>query len=568
MNSSRRLLILDDSVTQAMQLRLLCEGKGWEVRCARSVKAALAEADRFTPDLIVADEYVVGIEREEFLDAVAARVSSRTAVLMMTEDESTDEYSFREFEGRIAKSSESRILLNRIGEMLAATSAPKMVADPKFRGSRVMAIDDSPTHLEFLAGELRSYGFIVSKASSGAEGLQRLSEESFDCVLVDLIMPGMDGIEVCQRINQTRRLQIDPLGIIMLTSQEGREDMMRGIEAGADDFVGKSSDTSVLKARIQALLRRNLFEREHRRVVEELRSKELEALRAKAEAESAEVRARLAGELTLANQELECSNRKLKMTQMHLVQSEKMASLGQLVAGIAHEINNPLAFVLNHLFTIENALASAAPEVAASVSGAACAKFQKARVRLDEMREGLDRMKDLVSNLRTFSRLDEGDLKTIDLHENIDSVLRLLQYKLQDRIEVEKRYGHLPPIDCYAGQLNQVMMNLIANAVDAIENQGKIVISTRAGEGEVLVSIRDTGSGIPEGIQNRIFDPFFTTKPVGSGTGLGLAISYQIVQAHGGMIEVRSRAGEGSEFTIRIPQKVKLAAHETETVSA
>lgn len=297
------------------------------------------------------------------------------------------------------------------------------------------------------------------------------------------------------------------------------------------------------------------------------RGKELEAILARTERESAEARALLAGELTIANQELERANRKLKMTQMHLVQSEKMASLGQLVAGIAHEINNPLAFVLNHLFTIESALASAAAEVTANVSEAAGRKFQKARTRLEEMREGLNRVKDLVSNLRTFSRLDEGEVKTIDLHESIDSVLRLLQYKLNGRIKLEKRYGVVPLCDCYAGQFNQVMMNLIANAIDAIEDKGTITISTRAEDEQVVVSVRDTGSGIPEAIQNRIFDPFFTTKPVGSGTGLGLAISYQIVQAHGGTIEVRSKAGEGAEFTVCIPLKLKLAANEAETIS-
>jgi two-component system NtrC family sensor kinase len=253
---------------------------------------------------------------------------------------------------------------------------------------------------------------------------------------------------------------------------------------------------------------------------------------------------------------------------MHLVQSEKMASLGQLVAGLAHEINNPLTFVVNHLFTVENALTSAAPDVLACVPEAARGKFQKARTRLEEMREGLNRVKDLVSNLRTFSRLDEGDVKTIDIHENIDSVLHLLQYKLQDRIRLEKKYGLVPRFDCCVGQLNQVIMNLVANAVDAIDDTGTITISTSVGDDQVIISVRDTGNGIPEAIQNRIFDPFFTTKPVGSGTGLGLAISYQIVQAHGGMIDVWSQAGEGAELTVRIPLNLKLATDEADTTCA
>lgn len=567
MTRRRRILILDDSETQAMKLRLLCEEQGWETLCESSAEAAEAEVERYMPDLIVADEYLVSRRSQEFWRAAGPDANGRRAVLLMTEEDSAGSSS-GDLEHRIAKSSEATTLVACIREMLkAAVLPPRSTAGPEFHGSRVLAIDDSSTQLEFLAGELRRYGYFVMTAASGSEGLNRLAVEKVDCVLVDLSMPGMDGMEVCRLINQTRRLQIDPVGIIMVTSHEGRDDMMRGIEAGADDFVGKSSDTSVLKARIQALLRRKFFEREHRRVLEELRDKELEAILARTERESAEVRALLAGELTIVNQELERANRKLKTTQMHLVQSEKMASLGQLAAGIAHEINNPLAFVLNHLFTIESALASAAAEVTANVSEAACRKFQKARTRLEEMREGLNRVKDLVSNLRTFSRLDEGEVKTIDLHESIDSVLRLLQYKLSGRIKLEKRYGVVPLFDCYAGQFNQVMMNLIANAVDAIEDKGTITISTRAEDEQVVVSVRDTGSGIPEAIQNRIFDPFFTTKPVGSGTGLGLAISYQIVQAHGGMIEVRSKAGEGAEFTVCIPLKLKLAANEAETIS-
>jgi two-component system NtrC family sensor kinase len=570
MRRQPRILILEDSETQAMRLRLLFEQEGWQTRCELTVGAVQAAVEEYRPDLIVADEYLAGRHSQEFLGATAdGRRDGRHSVLLLTGEQPSVEPAFVGFEHQMVKGSGPDVVVAGARQILDAVKLPRRNATNfEFEGSRVLAIDDSPTHLEFLARELRGYGFVVTKAASGREGLTLLEEHEFDCVLVDLIMPGMDGIEVCRRINQTRQFHVDPVGIIMLTSQEGRDDMMRGIAAGADDFVGKSSDTAVLKARIQALLRRKFFEREHRRVVEALKSKELEAIRARAEKESAEVRARLAGELTVANQELENANRKLKAAQMHLVQSEKMASLGQLVAGIAHEINNPLTFVVNHLYTVENSLANTAREISASVSEATRVKFQKARTRLEEMREGVDRVKDLVSNLRTFSRLDEGEVKTIDIHENIDSVLRLLSYKLQGRIELERQYGAVPLVDCYAGQLNQVVMNLIANAIDAIEDRGKIVISTRAHNGQVMVSVRDTGSGIPEAIQNRIFDPFFTTKPVGRGTGLGLAISYQIVQAHGGAIEVRSRAGHGAEFTVCIPLKVKLAANEEETVSA
>src|SRR6185369_7275048 len=165
------------------------------------------------------------------------------------------------------------------------------------------------------------------------------------------------------------------------------------------------------------------------------------------------------------------------------------------------------------------------------------------RTRLREMGEGLDQVKELVLNLRTFSRLDEGEFKTIDVGDSIDSVLVFLKHKMNGRTQVEKHYGPGRFLSCYAGRLNQVFMNLIANAVDAIVGEGKITITTSQTDDQFLISVRDTGRGIPESIRSRIFDPFFTTKPVGQGTGLGLAITYGIVQDHHGVIEVRSQVG-------------------------
>jgi two-component system NtrC family sensor kinase len=417
-----------------------------------------------------------------------------------------------------------------------------------------MAIDDSPTHLEFLKGELQGQGYEVETAASGPEGLDRLASQSFDCVLVDLIMSDMDGIEVCRRISGMRHNGESSVAVIMLTSSETKEDMTRSLEAGADDFVCKSGDLAILRARIQALQRRRFFEEENRRIVEELKAKEVEALRANAGRKAAEARAAMADKLVHANQGLEEANRKLKEAQAQLIQTEKMASLGQLVAGLAHEINNPLAFVLNNLYTVETGLDRIAPEAEPHLSEPTLARMRKVRTRLREMGEGLDRVKELVLNLRTFSRLDEGEFKTVDIADSIDSVLVLLKHKMNARIEVERHYGPERSLSCYAGRLNQVFMNLIANAVDAIPGKGKIVITTSQTAQAFCISVRDTGKGIPEKIRGRIFDPFFTDKPVGQGTGLGLAISYGIVQDHHGTIEVESQEGAGAEFNIKIPR--------------
>jgi two-component system NtrC family sensor kinase len=341
--------------------------------------------------------------------------------------------------------------------------------------------------------------------------------------------------------------------VILLTGGTNRDDMNRGLEAGADDFVAKSSDLAVLRARVQALMRRRFYQEETRRIVGELKIKELETLNALAGREAAETRAAMAEKLVRASHDLEESNRKLKETQAQLIQNEKMASLGRLVAGIAHEINNPLAFVVNNLFVAESGLDALAPEIEPHLAEPLIGGLCKVRDRLGEMREGLTRVKELVLDLRTFSRLDEGEFKTVDIVEAIDTVLLLLKHKMSSRIQVEKRYGPLRRLHCSAGRINQVLMNLTANAVDAISGIGKIVITTSQTPELFMISIRDTGAGIPACIRGKIFDPFFTTKPVRHGTGLGLAISYGIVQDHGGSIEVQSEEGVGTEFIVKIP---------------
>ncbi len=212
-----------------------------------------------------------------------------------------------------------------------------------------------------------------------------------------------------------------------------------------------------------------------------------------------------------------------------------------------------MAFVLNNLFIVESGLDDLVPEIEPHLAEPWLARLRKVRLRLEEMREGLDRVKELVLDLRTFSRLDEGEFKTVDVVETLDSVLLLLKHRMSNRIQVEKRYGPARTLYCYAGRLNQVFMNLISNAVDAILGEGKIVITTSRTPEAFLISVRDTGTGIAEAIRGKIFDPFFTTKPIGQGTGLGLAISYGIVEDHGGSIEVQSEEGVGTEFIVSIP---------------
>jgi two-component system, NtrC family, sensor kinase len=563
---SFQILIVEDSETQAMQLRYLLEEEGWKVARAATGEEALEELNRSLPALIVADYHLPGIRGDELCRRIRMNVRTRSIpILMLTMDQTSGRESAGLDSGAddyVAKSVAPEILLLRVRTLLRASSRREAgVAPPQslFRRARLLAIDDSPTYLEYLVEALHSEGYEVTSATSGGRALNLIADTGFDCIMVDLIMPEMDGAELCRRINQQQRERMGgrPVAIIMLTSRDNQEDMTRGLEAGADDFVGKSSDIAVLKARIRALLRRKFFQEENQRIIEELKQKELEAVRSRAEREAAEAKASMAEKLTQINRELEETNRRLKDAQTHLIQAEKMASLGQLVAGIAHEINNPLAFVLNNIFVVEQGLAGLADEASGNSDRTALPRIEKLRTRVGEIHEGAERVKDLVSKLRTFSRLDEGKFKVVDVHESIESVLLFLRHKMEGRIEVERRFGAVPKLSCFAGELNQVLMNVIANAIDSIEGRGRITLTTAEQNGHFVIRVRDTGNGIPETIRNRIFEPFFTTKPVGRGTGLGLAISYGIIQAHKGSIDFWSKEGEGTEFVVKIPTSLE-----------
>ncbi len=553
MSSTYRILLVEDSETQALRLEFLFTEQGWQTERASTAEEAVDKLNQIVPDLIILDHYLPGLKGVELCKLIRLNSTGWNPPILMFTAENAFAVQRESLESGaddyLSKSAEDPILLLRVRTLLRKSETNRRTVrqeDTVLRQARLLAVDDSPSYLEYLVHELSSEGHTVEGANNGADALERIRTQAYDCVLLDLVMPGMDGIEVCHAISQMGAdLRSNPL-VLMLTGHESAGEMARGLESGADDFVGKSSDITVLKSRVRALLRRKLFQ-------DALKDKEIEILRVHAAREAAELKAALLSQITEKNHHLEETNRKLKETQMHLVHSANMASLGQLVAGIAHEINNPIAFVDNNCFLIEEKLEELGSVCEALLTPAHKRLIQSGQERLSETRMGLERVKELVSKLRTFSRLDEGEFKTINVHESIDSVLVLLQHRNR-RVEVDKQFGSDRLLDCAPGQLNQVLMNLLANALDAIDGQaGKVTIRTSVEKGWYCISVRDSGPGVPAAIQARLFEPFFTTKPVGSGTGLGLAISHSIIQAHKGQIEILSPEGGGAEFRIRIP---------------
>lgn len=302
--------------------------------------------------------------------------------------------------------------------------------------------------------------------------------------------------------------------------------------------------------------------------------------------------------VALSNQKLSETNAQLKSSQAQLVQSEKMASLGQMVAGIAHEINTPLGYVRNNVEMMQGLLDEAAGSLrehhtllqlitadapddtavrgqierllaAPATTDPNTGVLADAATLIKDTLFGADQIKELVLNLRNFTRLDLARVADVDLNECLDQTLVIARNVLKHKVEIIKRYGVLPKVRCSPSQINQVLLNLINNAVQAIEHdRGRLLLQTEVDQERVLIKIQDNGKGISQENLKKIFDPFFTTKPIGQGTGLGLSICYQIIQAHGGKIQAISEVGRGTRFTVTLPLQSNAVADSPEEALA
>jgi two-component system NtrC family sensor kinase len=565
--SARSILLIEDSDTQALLLSDTLENEGMSVHRAVSAEDGLEYLRTNQPNLIVVDYHLPRMQGDEFCRLLRdSNAADTTPLLILTDDTETnleqrgldcgaDDY--------VAKSTEPDVLLARIELLLRRAQAP---SGPNkevnfFRAQQILVVDDSPTFLTLLEEELKREGYGVVAAGRGEDALQAIRHRPIDCIVIDLIMPGMDGIELCRRVNKLREHINTTLPILIVTSRGSKEKMMEALEVGADDFVEKSGDSTVLKARIRALLRRKILHDEKERINRDLRDKELELVSERTKRKEAQARARLAEQIESTNRELEAANRELKEAHVQLLQSAKMASLGELVAGIAHEVNNPLAYSMSHLTTITGALDVIAAEADGKLSSASAQKLDKARQRAKDVSEGLTRVQNLMTKLRTFSRLDEGTFKFADMRECVEAALPLICHRLSGGIEVMTTYAENNGLYCAPGLLNQVVLNLLTNAVDAVGEGGRIVVSTRRAPNEFVLCVADSGPGVPDVLRERVFEPFFTTKDVGKGTGMGLAICYKIIERHRGQIDIGTSELGGAAFTLHIPIDLAESGH-------
>jgi signal transduction histidine kinase len=405
--------------------------------------------------------------------------------------------------------------------------------DPPRFEMKVLVVDDSEVMQKLLEGLLTRLGFDVVLAMNGAHAWERFQQDPVPLVLTDWMMPEMSGLELIQRI---RGMDLSGyVYIVLMTGRNEKEDLVEAMEAGADDYIAKPIHPGELRVRV----------REGERII------------------------RL--ERRLADQ-----NRQLREAQAALVQSEKLASLGQLAAGMSHEINNPIAFVGNNLAVLKRSLADlmalletyrAARDTLARVAphSADEAARQEAECDLDWIREnlpqlfdrsleGLARVRKIVGNLRDFAHLDEAEIDELDINAALLSTADLLHREVEEiQLTVATEFAMLRPVVCRPRKINHVLHSLLLNAIQASSSGKTIVLRTIAAEAGAVIEVEDQGCGIDKAHLPHIFEPFFTTRPVGGGAGLALAGCYGIIRDHGGTIGVQSEVGRGSTFRICLP---------------
>jgi signal transduction histidine kinase len=402
------------------------------------------------------------------------------------------------------------------------------------RPPRILVVDDDPMTLAIVETGLRKAGYIALHAESAFEALKLIEATPPDLAVLDISMPEMSGIELARRLRAETSIPF-----MFLTAHSSGDIVTQAIEEGAAGYIVKPVTIAQITPAVRAAL---------------ARSEEIRRLRF----DQAELHANLG------------------QAQEQLVQSDKMASIGQLAAGVAHEINNPIGYVHSNIGTLEKYIDELFAALDALIAARQMPQAELERIQsqfdlpflredipalLRESKEGIRRVRKIVQDLKDFSHVDNSsEWQWTNLHDGLESTLNIVNNEIKYKAEVVREFGDIPAIECLPGQINQVFMNLLVNAAHAIKEQGegrsgRITVRTGCDDEHVWIEVEDNGCGIPAENLQRIFHPFFTTKPVGKGTGLGLSLSYNIVQKHGGNIDVKSEVGHGSIFRVTLPQR-------------
>lgn len=451
--------------------------------------------------------------------------------------------------------------------------------------ANILLVDDNPTNLKVLAEALQGQGWKTLVAIDGKSAIKQAEYARPDLIFLDVMMPEMDGFQTCEHLKSSPITQSIP--VIFMTALSDAVNKVKGLELGAVDYITKPFQQEEVIAR--AKLHLKLFQLTQTLEQQNVLLQQKIQQQVETESQLQQLTQDLEQRVKERTTELKTSLEQLQNTQLQLIQSEKMSTLGQLVAGIGHEINNPIGSVSVNLRYIEgytkdllnliDLYQQQCPEPSEKISELMEEidfpyLVEDVPKLVASVQHGVTRLKDISASLRAFARADTGKKVEYQVHEGIDSALMLLKHRLKanehhPEIQIVRHYAELPPISCYPGQLNQVFTNILANAIDAFEeanqlrsyeeiaacpNQITITTTVSSPDETITIRIQDNGPGIPEQIQAKVFEQSFTTKPVGKGTGLGLAISRQIItDKHNGQLDCHSTPGVGTEFVITLP---------------
>lgn len=524
MKKQECVLIVEDSPTQAEKLKGMLEKKGYAVSLTATGEEALKKLEEELPLLVIVDNYLPGIQGQEFCRRLRMNVNTRHISILMFTTDAAEAMELKSLESGaddyLPKSADPDILLARVQTLVRKGKEIDPIAgltNFQSKDVRLLAVDDSPTYLEKLRQELQSEGYQFETAVSAQEALTKLSERNYDCILVDLIMPEVDGIELCMRLQSLKPFMKRPIVVLMLTAKEDKEALTRALEAGADDFVGKSSDMAVLKGRIRALLRRKFFEEQNRKILEELKSKEIEAEKARLEKKLAEQKAALATELERSNKDLE-----------------------QFAYVASHDLQEPLRTVSSFVGIIADRFKGELDE--------------ETELHMKIVVEGARRMRQMIDDLLHYSKVGTKEKRFLRI--NCEEVLQTATENLKMAIEeigVEIVKTPLPQIIGDMAQLISLFQNLLGNAIKFHGTEKpRIRVSATKVEGSVFwrFAVQDNGLGIEPKFHEKIFVLFqrLHGRQDYPGTGIGLSVCKKIVERHGGRIWVESEPGKGTTF--------------------
>lgn len=444
--------------------------------------------------------------------------------------------------GHLSSASSSALALTPPQELLEEKATK--------RSETILVVDDEPINIQVLRNYLIMEGYKVLQANSGSEMFEVIDNISKpDLIVLDVMMPVMSGYEACRKLREHFSPSETP--ILMFTAKTQTADVVEGFLSGANDYIPKPCNKDELLSRIRTHLKLSLLTRSLQELVQERTQELREAL-----------------------EQLEEHHKQLKEAQVHLVLSEKSSSIGTLVAGIAHEINNPNNFVYQGGSNLKDKLHTFQRLLYDLVEGnvEACQLFDSEMLPMFDSIEsiivGTQRIQDMVAKLRAFSRLDEAERKTARIIDGLESAITLIQPSYP-HFSFHKDWQVDTHLDCWAAELNQAFMNILINACQAIQARqqqdsdapkGEIQLRTFLNKDWLCIAFIDNGCGLPTSIQEKIFEPFYTTRKVGEGTGLGLSISFNIIKKHKGHITVDSKDNEGSTFTIRLPIHSELTS--------